>query len=134
MKQAYDDWINVVEYDGKALLRFKQKKKSVTTRSETAKASATVSYPVSNGLVHSQKQLAGPANAEQSSLRNISEGTYYLSLTFISSMFPVHSLCILTVLLEHLYIFICKKELPLSSMQFFTVLYLLSYTVYRTYS
>ena len=73
VKQAYDDWINVVEYDGKALLRFKQKKKSVMTRSETAKASS--SYPASNGLMHSQKQLVGgPANAEQSSLSNISEG------------------------------------------------------------
>ncbi|CAL5068027.1 unnamed protein product [Urochloa decumbens] len=72
VKQAYDDWINVVEYDGKALLRFKQKNKSVTTRSETAKASA--SYPAPNVVVHSQKQLAGgPVNAGQSSLSNISE-------------------------------------------------------------
>ncbi|TKW04566.1 hypothetical protein SEVIR_7G118600v4 [Setaria viridis] len=79
VKQAYDDWINVVEYDGKALLRFKQKKKSVTTRSETAKASA--SYPASNSLVHSQKQLASPVNAEQSSLSNISEdGTRVVSI------------------------------------------------------
>ncbi|WVZ85792.1 hypothetical protein U9M48_032666 [Paspalum notatum var. saurae] len=71
VKLAYDDWINVVEYDGKALLRFKQKKKSVTTRSETAKASG--SYPASNGLVNPQKQMAGgPVNAEQSSLSNIS--------------------------------------------------------------
>ncbi|XP_062183599.1 calmodulin-binding protein 60 D-like isoform X2 [Phragmites australis] len=70
VKQAYDDWINVVEYDGKALLRFKQKKRSVTTRSETAKAS--MSYPASHGLAHSQKQLTGaPANAEQSSFSNI---------------------------------------------------------------
>ncbi|KAJ1271167.1 hypothetical protein BS78_06G108100 [Paspalum vaginatum] len=80
VKLAYDDWINVVEYDGKALLRFKQKKKSVTTRSETAKASA--SYPASNGLVNPQKQMAGgPASAEQSSLSNISEDE-----TRISSM------------------------------------------------
>ncbi|RLM65888.1 calmodulin-binding protein 60 D-like isoform X1 [Panicum miliaceum] len=72
VKQAYDDWINVVEYDEKALLRFKQKKKSIMTRSETAKASS--SYPASNGLMHSQKQLVGgPVNAEQSSLSNISE-------------------------------------------------------------
>ena len=79
VKQAYDDWINVVEYDGKALLSFKQKKKSVTTRSETAKASA--SYPASNGLVNSQKQLAGgPVNAEQSSLNNTSEGIWICSL------------------------------------------------------
>ncbi|KAG8043164.1 hypothetical protein GUJ93_ZPchr0205g6537 [Zizania palustris] len=31
VKLAYDDWISVVEYDGKELLRFKQKKKSITT-------------------------------------------------------------------------------------------------------
>lgn len=72
VKQAYADWINVLEYDGKALLKFNQKKKYVTTRSETAKASA--SYPASNGLVNSQKELpGGPVNAEQSSLNNASQ-------------------------------------------------------------
>ncbi|KAL6838307.1 hypothetical protein ACP4OV_031811 [Aristida adscensionis] len=66
VKQAYDDWISVVEYDGKALLRFKQKKKSVTTRSETAKASTSCPAP------HPQKLLTGaPADAERSSLSNI---------------------------------------------------------------
>ncbi|KAG0525944.1 hypothetical protein BDA96_06G101800 [Sorghum bicolor] len=73
VKQAYDDWINAVEYDGKALLSFKQTKKTVTTRSETAKASA--SYPASKDLMNSQKQLAGgPVNTEQSSLKNTREG------------------------------------------------------------
>lgn len=79
VKQAYADWINVLEYDGKALLKFNQKKKYVTTRSETAKASA--SYPASNGLVNSQKELAGgPVNAEQSSLNNASQGIWIRSL------------------------------------------------------
>ncbi|GJN27511.1 hypothetical protein PR202_gb15541 [Eleusine coracana subsp. coracana] len=75
VKQAYDDWISVVEYDGKALLRFKQKTTSVTTRSEAAKAAT--SYPVSYGSAHSQsqKQLIGePVNAEQSSPGNMREG------------------------------------------------------------
>ncbi|KAK3144680.1 hypothetical protein QOZ80_4AG0316270 [Eleusine coracana subsp. coracana] len=73
VKQAYDDWINVVEYDGKALLRFKQKTTSITTRSEAAKAAT--SYPVSYGSAHSQKQLIGePVNAEQSSPSNMREG------------------------------------------------------------
>ncbi|KAG8064646.1 hypothetical protein GUJ93_ZPchr0004g38712 [Zizania palustris] len=55
VKLAYDDWISVVEYDGKELLRFKQKKKSITTRSDTANAST--SYSASHGLTHSHKQL-----------------------------------------------------------------------------
>ncbi|EAZ30858.1 hypothetical protein OsJ_14930 [Oryza sativa Japonica Group] len=79
VKQAYDDWINVVEYDGKELLRFKQKKKSVTTRSDTAKAST--SYPSSYGSTHSHKQLTGgPVNIEQSSMSSMSEdGTRNMS-------------------------------------------------------
>ncbi|XP_051217517.1 calmodulin-binding protein 60 D isoform X1 [Lolium perenne] len=72
VKQAYDDWINVVEYDGNALLKFKQKKKSVTTRSEAAKVSTR--YPTSYGSEHSQKQLTGgPANVEQSSVSSTCE-------------------------------------------------------------
>ncbi|CAM0904509.1 unnamed protein product [Alopecurus aequalis] len=79
VKQAYDDWINVVEHDGKALLKFKQKKKSVTTRSEAAKVST--SYPTSYGSAHSQKQLTGgPANVERSSMSsNNEEGTRIIS-------------------------------------------------------
>ncbi|KAL6652672.1 hypothetical protein ACP70R_011597 [Stipagrostis hirtigluma subsp. patula] len=71
VKQAYDDWINVIEYDGKALLKFNhQKKKSVTTRSETAKAAT--SFPASYSLANSQKQLTGaPADADKSTLSNV---------------------------------------------------------------
>ncbi|VAH48137.1 unnamed protein product [Triticum turgidum subsp. durum] len=61
VKQAYDDWINVIEYDGKGLLKFKQKKKSVTTRSDAANISTSYT---SYDSAHSQKQLArGHANA-----------------------------------------------------------------------
>jgi hypothetical protein len=73
VKQAYDDWINVVEYDAKTLLGFKQKKKFVATRSETAKA--VTSYPVSYDSEPSQKQLIQePLNGEQPSPSNMHEG------------------------------------------------------------
>ncbi|KAL6899237.1 hypothetical protein ACP4OV_005895 [Aristida adscensionis] len=64
VKKAYEDWMHAVEYDGKALLSFKQKKKSVTTRSDTAAAS---SNPTSYGSANSQKQLPLPAKAGPSS-------------------------------------------------------------------
>jgi hypothetical protein len=92
VKQAYDDWINVVEYDGSALLKFKQKKKSVTTRSEAAKVST--SYPTSYGSAHSQKQLTGgPANVEQSSVSSTSEGIWIWALVtqhMVFCMFLAH--------------------------------------------
>ncbi|GJM88279.1 hypothetical protein PR202_ga04320 [Eleusine coracana subsp. coracana] len=65
VKKAYEDWMHVLEYDGKALLSFKQKKKSVTTRSDTAAAST--SDPTSYGSANSQKQLSPPAKAGQPS-------------------------------------------------------------------
>ncbi|KAG0533445.1 hypothetical protein BDA96_04G193900 [Sorghum bicolor] len=61
VKKAYEDWMQVVEYDGKALLSFKQKKKSVTTRSDAAAAST--SNPASYGSTNSQKQMSLPAKA-----------------------------------------------------------------------
>nr|XP_045085822.1 calmodulin-binding protein 60 C isoform X3 [Aegilops tauschii subsp. strangulata] len=63
VKKAYEDWMHAVEYDGKALLGFKQKKKSVTTRSDTA--SASTSNPALYGFVNAQKQLL-PGKAGQS--------------------------------------------------------------------
>ncbi|PUZ76147.1 hypothetical protein GQ55_1G266600 [Panicum hallii var. hallii] len=63
VKKAYEDWMHAVEYDGKALLSFKQKKKSVTTRSDTAAAST--SNPASYGSANSQKQLSLPAKSGQ---------------------------------------------------------------------
>lgn len=65
--------MHAVEYDGKALLSFKQKKKSVTTRSDTAVAST--SNPTSYGSDNSQKQLSLPAKAGQpATAGTISEG------------------------------------------------------------
>ena len=57
--------MHAVEYDGKALLGFKQKKKSVTTRSDTAAAST--SDPASYGSANSQKQSSLPAKSGQPS-------------------------------------------------------------------
>ena len=65
VKKAYEDWMHAVEYDGKALLGFKQKKKSVTTRSDTAAAST--SDPASYGSANSQKQLSLPEKSGQPS-------------------------------------------------------------------
>ncbi|PWZ28085.1 Calmodulin-binding protein 60 B [Zea mays] len=69
VKKAYEDWMQVVEYDGKALLSFKQKKKSVMTRSDAAVASTN--HPASNGSAISQKQLSLPAKAGQTSSAGI---------------------------------------------------------------
>ena len=63
--------MHAVEYDGKALLGFKQKKKSVTTRSDTA--SASTSNPALYGFVNAQKQLL-PGKAGQTSTGTPSEG------------------------------------------------------------
>ncbi|VAI46257.1 unnamed protein product [Triticum turgidum subsp. durum] len=70
VKKAYEDWMHAVEYDGKALLGFKQKKKSVTTRSDTA--SASTSNPALYGFVKAQKQLL-PGKAGQTSTGTPSE-------------------------------------------------------------
>lgn len=70
VKKAYEDWMHVLEYDGKALLSFKQKKKSITTRSDTAAASTSdlTSYG-------SAKQLSQPAKTGQpSTVGTINEG------------------------------------------------------------
>jgi len=70
VKKAYEDWTNTVEYDGEALLGFKQKRKSVITRSVTA--SASTSNPASYGLVNAQKQLV-PGKAGQTSTGTLNE-------------------------------------------------------------
>ncbi|KQJ99922.1 calmodulin-binding protein 60 B isoform X1 [Brachypodium distachyon] len=70
VKKAYEDWMHAVEYDGKALLSFKQKKKTVTTRSDTAAASS--SNLASYGSVNAQKQIL-PGKAGQSSAGTTSE-------------------------------------------------------------
>jgi hypothetical protein len=72
--------MHVLEYDGKALLSFKQKKKSVTTRSDTAAASA--SDLASYGPANSQKQLSLPAKAGQpSTVGTMNEGNKVFNIT-----------------------------------------------------
>ena len=45
MKRAYDDWMHVIEYDGKALLNLKEKKKATASRKESLSGQAN--YPTS---------------------------------------------------------------------------------------
>lgn len=80
--------MQVVEYDGKALLSFKQKKKSVTTRSDAAAAST--SNPASYGSANSQKQLSLPAKTGQtSSAGTMNEGdiSWFILLSFYVHLF-----------------------------------------------
>ena len=43
VKKAYDNWSQVIEYDGKSLLNFKESKKSSTSRNEVQ--IGQLSYP-----------------------------------------------------------------------------------------
>lgn len=45
MKRAYDDWMQVIEYDGKVLLNFKEKKKATASPKESLSGQAN--YPTS---------------------------------------------------------------------------------------
>ena len=56
VKKAYDNWRHVIEYDGKALLNFKQSKK--TTTSPIKAPSVPPNYPVSYDQQVSQPQLS----------------------------------------------------------------------------
>uniref|UniRef100_A0ACD5YUA8 Uncharacterized protein n=1 Tax=Avena sativa TaxID=4498 RepID=A0ACD5YUA8_AVESA len=83
VKKAYEDWMHAVEYDGKALLSFKQKKKSVTTRSDTAAAST--SNHALHGSINAQKQLmpgkAGQTTNEADGARSAYNGNQAASYT-----------------------------------------------------
>ncbi|OAY84521.1 Calmodulin-binding protein 60 C [Ananas comosus] len=72
VKQAYDNWIHVVEYDGKVLLNFKQNKKSVTTRNDTRLASS--SYPVQYDQQSSEPSASIPVPVEQPSMDRVAGG------------------------------------------------------------
>jgi len=73
VKKAYEDWMHAVEYDGKALLSFKQKKRSVTTRSDTAAAST--SNHALHGSTNAQKQLM-PGKAGQTTSEDGARSAY----------------------------------------------------------
>ncbi|KAG0468668.1 hypothetical protein HPP92_017996 [Vanilla planifolia] len=63
VKKAYEDWGHVVQYDGKALLGFKQKR---ALRTETSSASSI--NPASYTQQASHQQLASPSAVERPSI------------------------------------------------------------------
>ncbi|KAL0916693.1 hypothetical protein M5K25_014222 [Dendrobium thyrsiflorum] len=63
VKKAYDNWLNVIEYDGKALLSFKNNSKA--TRSETSSDCSTYSQQIQQVA---QQQLPAPVAVEQPSI------------------------------------------------------------------
>ncbi|KAG8367706.1 hypothetical protein BUALT_Bualt16G0100900 [Buddleja alternifolia] len=71
VKKAYDNWNQVVEYDGKTLLNFKQTKKSSTSQSDLPLG--PVNYPLSSDNQLPPRRLpisapSGPSSIDQSML------------------------------------------------------------------
>ncbi|PSS04292.1 Calmodulin-binding protein 60 B like [Actinidia chinensis var. chinensis] len=64
VKKAYDNWNQVVEYDGKSLLSFKQSKRSSASRNELLMGPADYSNALDNQLP--QPRLPGSVPSEQS--------------------------------------------------------------------
>ncbi|KAH7671755.1 CALMODULIN-BINDING PROTEIN60 [Dioscorea alata] len=67
VKKAYDNWMNVIEYDGKALLNFKQSKKTTTSRNEVPSAQENYSASYDHQQV-SQASLSVSVPSDQSSI------------------------------------------------------------------
>lgn len=67
VKKAYDNWMNVIEYDGKALLNFKQSKKTTPSRNEVPSAQANYSASYDHQQV-SQASLSVSVPSDQSSI------------------------------------------------------------------
>ncbi|XP_020578285.1 calmodulin-binding protein 60 B-like isoform X2 [Phalaenopsis equestris] len=67
VKKAYDNWLNVIEYDGKALLSFKHNNKA--SRSETSTASSCNPSNYTQQLQQvAHQQLPAPVSVEQPSI------------------------------------------------------------------
>ncbi|KAF8400337.1 hypothetical protein HHK36_013634 [Tetracentron sinense] len=66
MKKAYDNWMHVIEYDGKSLLSFKQNKRSSASRAEAPLDPHD--YSNSFGLQFSLPSLPVPVPSEQPSM------------------------------------------------------------------
>lgn len=64
--------MHVVEYDGKALLNFKQNKKSVTTRNDTRLASS--SYTAQYDQQSTEQSASIPVHVEQPSMDRVAGG------------------------------------------------------------
>lgn len=71
LKKAYDNWSQVVEYDGKSLLNFKQIKKPSTSRSDFPLGSVNYSLSLDNQLPPQRLPVSvpsEPASLDQSML------------------------------------------------------------------
>ncbi|XP_010914125.1 calmodulin-binding protein 60 B [Elaeis guineensis] len=66
VKKAYDNWMHVIEYDGKALLSFRQSKKTIATRNEPS--SASTNYPASYDQQSSQQHMSTAVPMEHSAV------------------------------------------------------------------
>lgn len=66
LKKAYDNWSQVVEYDGKSLLNFMQVKKPSTSTSDAPVASVDYSLSLDNQLP--PQRLLAPVSPETSSI------------------------------------------------------------------
>ncbi|PIN03413.1 hypothetical protein CDL12_24067 [Handroanthus impetiginosus] len=61
LKKAYDNWSQVVEYDGKSLLNIKQTKKSVTTRSDLPLGPVSYSHSFDNHVPTQRLPVSVPS-------------------------------------------------------------------------
>lgn len=76
VKKAYDNWnTHVIEYDGEALLSFKQEKKAISTRSNNKASTPGASASGFAGAGSSNMALPVPAPADPSL---IGEGYFFL--------------------------------------------------------
>ncbi|GFP99453.1 hypothetical protein PHJA_002089400 [Phtheirospermum japonicum] len=66
VKKAYDNWGQVVEYDGKSLLNLKQVKKSSTSRNDFPLGTSNYSHSLDNQL--QPQRLPEPSSVDQSML------------------------------------------------------------------
>jgi hypothetical protein len=74
VKKAYDNWnTHVIEYDGEALLSFKQEKRGASTRNSNKSAPASSGFAAANSS-QNNVALPLPATADQSF---IGEGSVY---------------------------------------------------------
>ena len=63
MKKAYDNWMYVIEYDGKALVNPKSKKKAASTSQAEARAPPAYAQRISS------TSIAGPSPAGEAALK-----------------------------------------------------------------
>jgi hypothetical protein len=81
VKKAYDNWMYVIEYDGKALLNPKPKKK--ITSSGQAETYAPLSSPASYEQHISSTSMSGPSQAGEQNLKS------WYHFIFVSAYFSL---------------------------------------------